>query len=342
MKITGYSVQTGSSHKLEKSKDISEKLEMWQGKRRDAAKDEPSFALDLGSAQKTCGFEKSALTGDGENAQDPASEVKLKLIESFIYMTTGKRVKLKSPELAAMRKEEPILTDPDAVMADARDGWGLMYEYHEVTSEQESVFFNSAGMVSVADGRQISFEMDFTMSRTFCQQQEVSLRLGGAAQMDPLVVALEGNPSLTENKFGFDLDNDGQDDNISMPKDGSAFLAYDKNGNDEIDNGSELFGPESGDGFTELRMYDLDKNGWLDENDPLFSSLRLYSLSEDGGRTLFKLDEAGIGAIYLNDLSTLYNFKNSQGVSAGEMISSSIFLKENGTVGTIHHIDLTI
>jgi hypothetical protein len=86
----------------------------------------------------------------------------------------------------------------------------------------------------------------------------------------------------------------------------------------------------------------MDSNGWIDENDDIFSKLMLYSISENGDKTLFRLGDAGVGAIYLNDISTLYNFKDSTGVSAGEMASTSIFLKEDGTAGTIHHIDLTI
>lgn len=42
-------------------------------------------------------------------------------------------------------------------------------------------------------------------------------------------------------------------------------LSLDQNGNGEIDNGTELFGTKSGDGFADLARYDLDYNGWIDE-----------------------------------------------------------------------------
>lgn len=64
---------------------------------------------------------------------------------------------------------------------------------------------------------------------------------------------------MTDQKFYFDLDADGTADRISMLKSGSGFLALDKNGNGKIDDGSELFGTQSGDGFADLEEYDIDK-----------------------------------------------------------------------------------
>ncbi len=39
----------------------------------------------------------------------------------------------------------------------------------------------------------------------------------------------------------------------------------------KINDGSELFGTSSGDGFKDLATYDEDENGWIDENDSIFS-----------------------------------------------------------------------
>lgn len=350
MKIASYNLQAGSSHKLDKSKEVTEKMDSWVGKRQNAnsAREEVPFLIDFGANKKVFAYttEKSYLSAsDTDEIKDQSAEVKLKLIESFIYITTGKRVKLQAPELGAVRKEKPVISDPDAVMSgmDDRDGWGLVYEYHEVSVEQENVFFNSAGSVKTSNGATISFELDFIMSRAFYQEHNVSLRLGDAAKMDPLIIALNKSaPELSQNKVAFDLNSDGKNENISFATGNSGFLALDKNNDGMINDGSELFGPDSGDGFAELRAYDVDKNGWIDEGDGIFSRLAICSLSENGDKTLFKLMEAGIGAIYLNDISTPYSFKDSAGMLLGEMRSSTIFLKEDGTGGTIHHIDLTI
>jgi hypothetical protein len=352
MKIANYEIQQKSAHKLVKSSEVSEKLEFWTGKapQDTSRQDESAFLIDFGSSKKLYQYSADKMhLHTKESAQDESqkdtTDVKLKLIESFIYMTTGKRVKLRNPELNAKKTDSPVIADPAAVTVEmnSRDNWGLIYEYHEVRAEEESIYFNSAGTVNTTDGRTISFDLDFSMNRSFFERHDVSLRMGDAAKMDPLIISLNNQtPQLTQNKFEFDLNADGKDENISFAAEGSGFLAYDKNDDGMINDGTELFGPETGDGFMELRAYDMDSNGWIDESDDIFSRLSIYSMSENGDKALFKLGDAGIGAIYLNDTATPFEFKDATGVSAGALGSTSIFLRENGTAGTIHHVDLTI
>ena len=56
----------------------------------------------------------------------------------------------------------------------------------------------------------------------------------------------------------------------------------DRNGDGKINDGSELFGTKSGDGFKDLASYDADGNGWIDENDAIFSQLKIWTKDEDG------------------------------------------------------------
>ena len=49
---------------------------------------------------------------------------------------------------------------------------------------------------------------------------------------------------------------------------------FDRNGNGKADNGSELFGVASGNGFADLRRLDEDRNGWIDESDAAFDRLQ--------------------------------------------------------------------
>lgn len=65
---------------------------------------------------------------------------------------------------------------------------------------------------------------------------------------------------LTEAKYNFDLDSDGREDLISFVRPGSGFLALDLNGDGRVNDGRELFGPATGDGFAELARYDQDGN----------------------------------------------------------------------------------
>ncbi|MEA3469756.1 MAG: hypothetical protein U9R57_16250 [Thermodesulfobacteriota bacterium] len=48
----------------------------------------------------------------------------------------------------------------------------------------------------------------------------------------------------------------------------------------KINNGAELFGPTTGHGFQERAQYELDFIGWIDENDSIFSSLRIWKPGE--------------------------------------------------------------
>ena len=78
----------------------------------------------------------------------------------------------------------------------------------------------------------------------------------------PLVINLDSNvTTLSDQKFMFDIDSDGILDSISYLNKGSGYLALDKNGDGVINDGNELFGTKSGDGFYDLSRYDEDHNG---------------------------------------------------------------------------------
>jgi hypothetical protein len=209
--------------------------------------------------------------------------------------------------------------------------------------ESESLQYAAKGLVNTADGRSISVDISFNMSRQFYASVTGSVSNTEIVKvMDPLVVSFSGTAaSLTERKFEFDIDADGELDNISFAGEGSGFLALDRNGDGVINDGSELFGPSSGSGFGELRAHDLDGNGWIDENDDIFSKLRVWSKGADGSDMLFTLKEADVGAIYLGDISTQYTL-GSYGAVDGMLRSTSMFLKESGGAGLVSHIDLTV
>lgn len=343
MKIQNYSVQQDSLHRLNKSRDASEKLTVWTDGTR-PADEEASFVVEINQQA----YERTALKAgktnneNAEDCQDHKTQTKLRLIEALVYQMTGKRIKLqiKTPRLESSGTDLPAPKSMSPVQE--RDGWGLIYEYQETVAESESIRFNSGGTVTTSDGKTISFSLEFNMSRSYYQQTSVSLRMGDAAKMDPLVVVMDGGaPNMSRSRLDFDLNSDGIMDQIAFATGGSGFLAWDRNGDGIINNGSELFGLQSGNGFAELRAYDLDRNGWIDEADDIFSRLSILTLSDNGEKTLIKLAEAGIGAIYLQEISTPFELKDTED-DYGQIRSSSVYLRENGTAGTIHHIDLSL
>lgn len=208
--------------------------------------------------------------------------------------------------------------------------------------ETESVSFSSTGMVKAADGRNISFNVEVGMSRSFQQYYREELNIAQFQRVcDPLVINLQNNvATLSDQKFFFDIDADGEKDEISMLGSGSGYLALDKNEDGVINDGSELFGPKSGNGFADLAEYDRDGDGWIDEDDDIWSKLKVWCKDENGEDVLYSLREAGVGAICLQNASTDFALNNAENVSQGYLRSTGIFLYENGNVGTVQHLDL--
>ena len=124
---------------------------------------------------------------------------------------------------------------------------------------------------------------------------------------------------------------------------GRGFLAFDKNGDGIINDGSELFGALTGDGFSELALYDEDGNGWIDEADSIFSKLRVWTKDENGKDILLSLKEADLGAIYLNRVSTEFSVNNTETNEQNAQVrSTGVYLKESGGAGSIQQIDFAV
>lgn len=197
--------------------------------------------------------------------------------------------------------------------------------------------------MTTADGREISFQIELAMSRTYHEETNVSLRLGDAARkVDPLVLNFAGTAAqLTDQRFSFDLDADGSDEQINFLTPGSGFLVFDRNRDGKVNDGSELFGPTTGDGFQELAALDGDRNGWIDENDTAFEQLQVWTRNTEGGEQLQSLSASGVGAIALSRIDTPFDIKTDANAMLGHIRNSGIFLQESGTAGTIQQIDLT-
>jgi len=209
---------------------------------------------------------------------------------------------------------------------------------YEKYSESESYSFSTTGLIKT-DSKEINIDIDFSMSRSFV----IENRIDTGMVFDPLVINYKGEiPELIDQRFSFDLDNDGEEDQISKLKEGSGFLALDKNEDGKINQGSELFGTILGNGFEELAQYDEDKNNWIDENDAIWNKLRIWNGGQSEEKALLAIGEVGVGAIYLNATQANFTYKTSENEGLGELRASSIYLQENGAVGTISQIDFDL
>lgn len=205
--------------------------------------------------------------------------------------------------------------------------------------EAEETSFYAKGRAVTEDGRSIDFNIDIMMSRSIMQYTSVPVLTSELT--DPLVVNLgSAVANISDQRFRFDLDADGTEEDIALPAGGTAFLALDLNEDGKINDGNELFGAKSGDGFGDLRKYDGDGNGWIDENDEIFSKLKVWYKDADGQDVLMDLKSADIGAIYLGEQSTEFTMDGMDGVTDGVIRSTGFFLKESGGAGTVQHVDL--
>lgn len=210
-------------------------------------------------------------------------------------------------------------------------------------TEMENTAFQTTGVARTKDGREINFGVTVEMSRAFCAEFE-SFTQEDYVMTDPLTINLDTNvANITDMKFMFDIDADGQKEEVSLAGKGSGFLALDKNGDGKINDGSELFGTKSGDGFRDLAAYDEDGNGWIDEADSVFNKLKVWSKDEDGNDVLIDLKKADVGAIYLGNANTEFSMKSGAEDKTDAIIrKTGIYLKESGGVGTVQHVDLAV
>ena len=288
-------------------------------------------------------------------------EMTLKLLESFSSMVFGKKMKFKVPtnefrDLVTSANQFQLkmssifsasVSTSSSTKAKASDdsnevaGWGVSYERLYERFESEQMTFSAQGIVRTADGKEINLSLDLNMSRSLYEMSYTSIRAGEL--IDPLIINYAGPAAdLTETKYSFDLDADGKEDQISFAGRGSGFLALDKNGDGKINDGNELFGTKSGDGFKDLAAYDEDGNGWIDEDDEIFNKLRIWVKDENGNDKLLSLGEVGVGAIYLGNVDSQIDIVGSDGQKNGQVSKTGIFLKENGQAGTIQHVDISV
>ncbi len=220
--------------------------------------------------------------------------------------------------------------------------WTKVTATSGIHGETENTAFTTEGTVRTSDGRSLSFNVELQMSRSFTQQYN-KISQQDYFVTDPLVINLDTNAaSVTDQKFLFDLDCDGKEDKISFAGKGSGFLALDKNGDGKINDGNELFGTKSGNGFADLAAYDEDGNGWIDENDSVFSNLKVWTKDINGNDRLLALGEAGVGAIYLGYSDTQFTLDGENYEPNAFIRSTGIYLKESGEAGTIQHVDLVV
>lgn len=354
MKIASANLQMASTHASLQQHEVSESLKMWVGRQgprltSEAADKRPALTdkVTLSEAGKASQSAESI-----KDAQDAAvdADPKMMLIRSMLELLLGHKVRIfDAAQLQGGTDDAPATAAPATANQQTPSGppppagYGVEYDRHESYSESEQTSFAASGTVKTTDGREISFALELSMSRSYHEESNVSLRLGDAARKtDPLVLNFSGTAAqLSDQRFAFDLNADGSAEQINFLASGSGFLVLDRNQDGKVNDGSELFGPTTNNGFAELSELDGDQNGWIDENDAAFAQLQVWNRDSSGQDQLRSLSTAGVGAIALSHISTPFELKTNANELLGQIRTSGIFLQENGAAGTIQQIDLT-
>lgn len=306
------------------------------------------LATSPGATQAT----QAAPALDATAKDTPSIDPRMLTLARMIEAITGQPVRLmnlpdlQAPSPQAVPAALPSGATPAAAPApagNAASGWGLVYERSEMRTEQQQVQVQAQGTVHTTDGRTISITLDLSMSTTHTESSQVSLRAGDAVLKDPLVINFDGPlGQLSNTRFAFDLDADGKTEAMPFVGQGSGFLALDRNGNGRIDDGRELFGALSGNGFADLAPLDDDGNGWIDAGDAVFTKLQVWRMGDQGKPTLTALADTGVGALYLGHVSSELALRDGSGTQQGQLRSTGLYLTNAGQAGTLQQVDLVV
>lgn len=179
-------------------------------------------------------------------------------------------------------------------------------------------------------------ESNFSLS--FSQQTSFSLSVSTATpepqRADPLILNLDDTDFSFDPKHrvSFDLNADGSADSFQNIGNGNAFLAFDRNANGVIDNGTELFGDAGGavDGFADLAQFDDNRDNQIDANDRIFENLLLLNFDSEGAQQTTSLASQNIESLSLN-----YESRQKDYSADNLLVSEAEFERTDGSAGRI-------
>jgi hypothetical protein len=363
MKIDSHAINLSSSRVYEEKNQETEELREW-GKRkgprtlqenltatdrqprnldRVSLSEQARSAVSASAEQNTASVSTPADqtgTADEEQGLDSRLLILKRMIEAF----TGHEIKIARIDSQAQGSSDLPENNAKAESSPSdqprEQEWGMSYTHYESHYESEQTRFSAQGIVRTADGKDIAFSMDLAMSREYFSEDRLEIK-AGAPLIDPLVINYAGTSAeLSDMSFEFDLTMDGRNETMRQLAPGSGFLVFDRNRDGKVNDGSELFGPKTGDGFDELAAYDEDNNNWIDENDSIYKDLSLWR-KENGADSLIGLKAANVGAIYLGNADTSFDLKNETNDLMAQVRKTGVYLKENGGAGTIQQIDFS-
>lgn len=249
-------------------------------------------------------------------------------------LTTGKLlswIEAGSAEKITAQQQQTALSTETAPAVAATNSGNTVFEWNYRYQELSASF---TGEAQLQDGNNISWSFDFSIKEEYFSFQSYQQ----APLKDPLILSMTGTAVSLQNT-GTAFDFSGQGNHAVLPGLGSGqyYLVRDQNANGKADNGTEMFGPASGQGFAELATLDDNSNGFIETTDQGWQQLALWN-----GKSEFKtLAEMGIAAISAQSVATAFGLYDGNNL-LGRIARSGIFLTEQGTPGLIQQVDLNI
>jgi len=340
MKMGSSTIAMLANHSKDDTHSVTENVRVWVDP---PAQQMAADTVQLSQQYKSLIEDKNAKLAALDAEEVIQDDPKLLIIKKMIEALTGKTIaRCKGPVANECPQAMTIDETSTTTEQSNRVGWGARYEYHETYSEKEQMSFTAGGIIKTIDGQEVQFTVRLSMNREFVQSMDFSFRAGDAL-LDPLVINFNGNAvELTDQKFAFDLNADDINENMPFVAGGSGILVFDKNSDQTVNDGSELFGPRTRNGFQELFTLDQTNDGWIDENDGSYSQLYVWTKDSNGNDYLRSLKESGVGAIYIHAVETSFDLKNSENETGGRIQRTGIYLSESGQIGTVQQIDVAV
>ncbi|WP_298043567.1 calcium-binding protein, partial [uncultured Campylobacter sp.] len=214
--------------------------------------------------------------------------------------------------------------------------------------------------------------IDFTIAAVNKMNEELSNKLQNTKKFyiglavsileffiyDPLALDLNGDgkigisPAPNGGAY-FDHNGDGVSHRSSWISKEDGILAYDRNGNGKIDDGSELFGnftqikDKEGnqrlakDGYEALKEFDSNNDGLIDNKDDNFKDLKIWQDANSNGISdegeLKSLDELGIASLSLN-----HNEVNEDLGGGNTLSLKGSYTKTDGTAHSMGDLNFNV